>query len=100
MSYSLCDYEFEGPFTQMSEIVDQRGFFVVLCTVGGEWRILDVDSAEYLRSDIERHPKLSRWRDKCYGQLAFAVYYSGSRSWNEIEHMVEQIVEEKKPVCR
>ncbi|MBA3727074.1 MAG: hypothetical protein H0W86_11675 [Armatimonadetes bacterium] len=84
--YTIADYDFDGPYTQLYEIVDQRGVFVVLSDSGGEWRVLDVDCAEYVRSAIERHPRIQKWKDACYhGGLSYAVYYSGVRSDAEME---------------
>lgn len=92
MSHTIADYEFEGPYTELYEIVDQAAVFVVLCNLGGEWRVVDVDTAEYVRDAIQRHPRSQKWRDKCYsGNLSFAIYYGGSRSLDELEQIVEDV---------
>ena len=52
MSYNIGDYEFDGPYTQLYEIIDQRGIFAVLSSAGDEWRLLDIDAAPSIRSSI------------------------------------------------
>ncbi|HET6644272.1 MAG TPA: hypothetical protein VFG65_02115 [Fimbriimonadales bacterium] len=101
MSYSIGDYEFDGPYTQLYEIIDQRGIFAVLTSAGDEWRLLDVDAASSLRSGIANHPRAQKWKDACYyGDLAYAVYYTFSLSDAEMEDIVDELISAGHPKCR
>jgi hypothetical protein len=100
MSYTFRDYEFDGPYSQMDEIMDRRGVFVVLCEMGGEWRILDADFASAIRSGILRHPRAFKWKDRCYtNNLAFAAYFMDDRTDGELAAIVAEIVVASEPPC-
>jgi hypothetical protein len=100
VSYQIAGYEFQGPFTDEWEILDQRGVFVVLSSVGGEWKVLDVDASGQARTSISHHTRKASWERRCYsGRLAYAIYYCLARSDAEMNSIVDDVMRSESPPC-
>lgn len=99
MSYAIGDVEFEGPFQDLDEILDQRGVFIVVNNVYGDRTLLDVGWGEQMRSEIRRNPKMFEWKNRCYsGSLEFGAAYYVSLSDAELDELAARLRAEGQAV--
>ena len=76
MSIKLGKYSFTGPFGIIDMIKDRSGVYVIVCSVDGEYFLLDIGESLKLRTRIENHDKKDCWTKHCNGKLSIYVHYT------------------------
>jgi hypothetical protein len=76
MAIKLGYYSFSGPFTSIDEIKDRSGVYAIVCSLDGEYFLLDVGESLKLRTRIENHDKKDCWIKNCNGKLTIYAHYT------------------------
>ena len=76
MAIKLGKYSFTGPFASIDKIKDRSGVYAIVCTVDGEYFLLDVGESLKMRTRIENHDKKDCWVKNCNGKLSIYAHYT------------------------
>ncbi len=76
MSITIGKYQFEGSYTNTSELENRSGVYAILCVREGKYSMIDVGESSEVRDRVENHDREDCWYRNCSGALAFAVYYT------------------------
>ena len=73
-------YEFEGIYTDSTELQIIQGVYVVVCLVDGEPHcVLDIGTSGQLRERLSgHHDRQNCWKEHTHGEIGFGVKYTGS----------------------
>ncbi|MBX9772659.1 MAG: hypothetical protein K2X29_14875 [Candidatus Obscuribacterales bacterium] len=53
--------EFEGPLADLDCLSDTAGIYVVLCENAGEFDLIEMGEADYVREHLQTHPQRHRY---------------------------------------
>ncbi|OQX51342.1 MAG: hypothetical protein B5M54_11065 [Candidatus Aminicenantes bacterium 4484_214] len=73
MGFTRWGYYFYGPFSDLDELSDAPGVYVLLCEIGKN--ILDVGESENVRARVKNHERSDCWRENCFGAIIYSVTY-------------------------
>ncbi|TVM35128.1 hypothetical protein [Oceanidesulfovibrio marinus] len=69
-------YEFEGPYTDMGQLKNAPGVFLVLTAVNGlGWSFIEVGESENIRNAVAQ-ADIRKWNLQNRGIIGIAVHYS------------------------
>lgn len=97
MSVLIGKLEFEGPFTSPTEIRPEPGIFGILCQVGGEFELIDLDESHCLRDCLESQEHTNNllfYSETCSGQLSGVVLYTPELTSAERVQLKNEILAE------
>lgn len=79
MSIMIGTVEFQGPYSQPAEINAQPGIYGILCQVGEEFELIDLDESHSVRDCLvseEYTNNMLFYAETCSGALSAIVYYT------------------------
>lgn len=73
-------YEFEGVYTDSTELQMRQGVYVVVCLVDGEPHcVLDIGTSGQIQERLgSHHDRQSCWKEYTHGEIGFAIKYTGA----------------------
>jgi hypothetical protein len=100
MSIKLGKYSFTGPFASVDQVKDRSGVYAIVCTVDGEYFLLDIGESLKLRTRIENYDKKDCWSKYCNGRLTIYAHYTPFLKQQDriiIEHELRELF---RPDCK
>lgn len=87
---TVAGYEFSGPFKMSKYLHQARGVFVILdVQPDNSWTVIDVGTADDVRTAVEKHARGTEWNKHRRGELAAAALYSDSQADRDNEPGIE-----------
>lgn len=75
MSFKLCDYEFDGYYSDPNRFREAPGVYIIWCKTDDSWIILEAGDSDNIREQILNHPRADYWRKKCNGMIHYSATY-------------------------
>ncbi len=92
MSIPVGWFSFDGPYSNIEDIPDTAGIFIILSMKNSEEILmLDVDQALEMRSGIRTHERIPCWLKYCADQYHFAIYSIPGSRLSERDMIVREI---------
>ena len=99
MSITIGKHQFEGPYTNTSELGNRSGVYAILCVNEGKYSMIDVGESSEVRSRVENHDREDCWHRNCSGTLAIAAYYTPNQQQSGRMVIEQEIRRQYKPPC-
>ena len=99
MKAIILNKVFEGPYTNIADVKNKPGVFVVVTESNGvsPCSILDTVESANVRDMLLKHRRESMWKTNSIGSPKFLAYYE--QNLNERKHLKNQIKREFNPIC-
>lgn len=87
MRIRISQWDFEGPYTNTTPIMNNSGVYAVLTRPpsGGDYFVVDVGESRHIRNRLDDHDRRNCWVQNSAGELAYAVYYCDEAARMNIE---------------
>ena len=100
MAISICGYQFEGPYTNMTYLKNRAGVYVILDKrSNGKWTVIDVGESTEVRDRVENHDRTSCWQNNRLGTLGVAAYYTTGWTPQQRRSLEAEIRAAYSPAC-
>jgi len=97
MSILIGRLEFEGPFIDPQDIRPESGIYGIICQVGEELELIDLDETHCLRDCLESNEYADNTRfyaETCRGRLSAVVHYTPDLSAFERSEIKHELLSE------
>jgi hypothetical protein len=97
MSIIIGRLEFEGPFSDPQDIRPESGIYGIICQVGEEYELLDLDETHCLRDCLESNEYTDNtqfYSETCKGRLSAVVHYTHDLSAAERVEIKQELLAE------
>ena len=87
MSIKIGNYNFDGPFTNTSNLKNQSGVYAILgrSASSQSWKVVDIGESATVKDRVESHDRSDCWKRKGHSTLAVAAYYCNESQRMRIE---------------
>jgi len=96
MAFTKWGHEFDGAFSDPSSLKPLAGVYVIWCSPGNYWNVLDVGESEDVVERIKNHDRADCWHRNCSGTIYYsATYISDQKDRLDLEYRIrsqEQVV--------
>jgi hypothetical protein len=76
MPFTIGRYTFTGPFTDLNQLEDRAGVYLIICREGATAKVVDCGESAKVKTSILTHEREGSWRRHCDGSLSVAVHYT------------------------
>lgn len=100
MSFTLCGYSFEGPFSSTTSLENRSGVYLVLkdnkAIVKSD--VLDVGESAEVKNRVENHDRKDCWTRKA-STYYYAVHYTPNAQQSGRKEIEQELRKEIDPPC-
>lgn len=97
MAIVIGPLEFEGPYTDSSELREEPGLYALLCESKGEFELIELEEASSLKHCLEAEEYTSNkrfWQEMSQSCLQAAVHYTPELSREQRQAMKVRLMME------
>lgn len=95
MSILIGELEFEGPYEDPANIRPEAGLFGILCQIGDEAELIDLDETHCLQDCLATSEHINNmifYAETCKGTLAAAVHYTPDLTPKERQELKQDLL--------
>jgi len=73
----IDEYEFEGLYASTDGLKNEAGIYIVVCSEGNKFRVIDVGESDEVKNRIGTHERKDCWKRNCSTEnIKFGVFYT------------------------
>lgn len=76
MGFERWGYQFEGAWTDASNLESRSGVYVIWCKPGENWTVLDVGESNDVKDRVQNHDRSDCWNRNCTGEIYYSATYT------------------------
>jgi hypothetical protein len=99
MDFQRWGYDFDGAYTDPTDLRSQAGVYVVWCQTREIWKVLDVGESEDVKARLSNHERATCWRSHCSHTLRYSATYTPGLSTDGRRKIEASIRQSEKPPC-
>ncbi len=95
MSILIGELEFEGPYEDAQSIRPEAGLFGILCQIGEEAELIDLDETHCLQDCLVTSEHINNmifYAETCNGTLAAAIHYTPDLTAKERKELKHELL--------
>lgn len=90
-------YTFNGPFTQVSDLLTESGVYLISVFENGYHRVLDIGESDNIHNRVKNHDRADQWAKHGSGQVLHAsTFYCDEPTRMAIERQLRAVC---NPAC-
>ncbi len=91
MGLKFGNHKFEGPFTDITDLREASGVFIIVDHLHSLYIPIDCGESANVKSRIATHDRVGCWTRKCAGALMMAVLYTPELDSDKRAAIVKEI---------
>lgn len=99
MGITVGKYNFEGPYTKISNLEDSAGVYAIHCYRDEKYYLIDVGESATVKSRVENHDRADCWKRNCRGTLTISVLYTPHQQQAGRREVEQAIRDQFNPPC-
>lgn len=80
MALNVGRYQFEGPYSSTTQLLDQSGIYVIVASINGQYQPVDCGESATVKTRVENHDRQLCWQSQPGALMAAVLYTPGLQS--------------------